>query len=99
MSTGHVVSVKIYLAIFVALMVLTFVTVEASTHDFGELNTVIALTIACIKATLVVLFFMHLRYSERLIHVIVVASFFWLALLIVITTSDYFSRGWLPILR
>ena len=99
MSTGHVVSVKIYLAIFASLMVLTFLTVEVSTHDLGELNTIVALTIACLKATLVILFFMHLRYTEHLIHVIVVATFFWLAILIVVTVSDYISRPWLPILR
>lgn len=99
MSESHIVSPKIYLAIFATLMVLTFVTVEVAKHDYGEMNTIVALTIAFIKATLVILFFMHVRYSERLIHVVVIASFFWLAVLIIITVSDYFSRPWLNILH
>lgn len=99
MSESHVVSLKVYFAIFAALMILTFTTVEVARHDFGEMNTIIALTIAFIKATLVILFFMHVRYSEKVIHVLVIASFFWLAVLIIITVSDYFTRPWLNVLH
>jgi cytochrome c oxidase subunit 4 len=63
-------------------------------HFFRGANTVVALTIAVIKATLVVLYFMHVRYSTRLIWVVVVAGFFWLGILFVLTMSDYLSRDW-----
>ena len=88
----HIVSRKIYLAIFAALMVLTAVTVLAARQDFGRLNDIIAMAIAVTKATLVVLFFMHVRYSSRLTKVVVVAGFFWLALFVVLTMSDYLTR-------
>jgi cytochrome c oxidase subunit 4 len=94
----HIVSVKVYLAIFLALMAGTALTVIAAFHDFsGQLNTIIALTIASVKATLVVLYFMHVRYSSRLIWIIVASALFWLALLFAFTFSDYLSRDWLPI--
>jgi len=93
MST-HVVSPRIYLTVFLALLLLTVVTVEAAGHDFGALNTVIALTIAVAKATLVGLYFMHLRYSSRLTTLVVFAGLVWLALLIGFTLSDYLSRPW-----
>lgn len=92
----HIVSIKTYLVIFLALMVGTILTVIAGKQDFpGPLNVIIALTIACIKATLVILYFMHVRYSSRLIWVIVGAALFWLAILFVLTFSDYWSRDWL----
>ena len=93
-NTHHVVPVRIYLAIFFSLMILTAITVAAARYDLGPLNTVVALTIAGIKATLVILFFMHVKYGHRLIWVFIGASLFWLALLITLTTSDYISRGW-----
>jgi cytochrome c oxidase subunit 4 len=94
----HIVPVRVYLAIFLALMVGTVITVIAAFYNFrGQLNTIIALTIASIKATLVVLYFMHVRYSSRLIWVIVASALFWLALLFAFTFSDYLSRDWLPI--
>jgi cytochrome c oxidase subunit 4 len=64
---------------------------------FPGANTVVALTIAVIKATLVVLYFMHVRYSARLIWVVVVAGFFWLGILFVLTMSDYLSRPWVNV--
>ena len=77
-------------------MVFTALTVLAAFTDldpiFPGANTVVALTIAVIKATLVVLYFMHVRYSTRLIWVIVVAGFFWLGIMFVFTLSDYLSR-------
>jgi cytochrome c oxidase subunit 4 len=91
----HIVSVKIYLLIFLALMVGTTLTVWAGLQDFpGPLNVVIALTIAVIKATLVVLYFMHVRYSSRLIWVIFASALFWMAILFALTFSDYWTRGW-----
>jgi cytochrome c oxidase subunit 4 len=92
----HIVSRKIYFAIFGALMVFTALTVFAAfidlDHIFHGANTVVALTIAVIKATLVVLFFMHVRYSSRLTWVIVVAGLFWLGIMFVLTVSDYMTR-------
>jgi len=92
----HIVPVRIYFFIFLALMAGTTLTVIAGLQDFpGPLNVIIALTIACIKATLVVLFFMHLRYSARLTWVIFIAALFWLAILFSLTFSDYWTRHWL----
>ena len=76
----------------------TSLTVLAAFYDFpGPLNAVVALTIAAIKATLVVLYFMHVRYSGRLIWLVIGSALFWLAIMFAITFSDYSSRGWLPI--
>ena len=92
----HIVSLKIYLSIFLALLAGTALTVWAGLHDFpGQLNVIIALTIAVVKATLVVLYFMHVRYSSRLIWVVFTSALFWLAILFALTLSDYWTRGWL----
>ena len=92
----HIVSVKVYISIFLALLAGTALTVWAGLRDFpGPLNVVIALTIAVIKATLVVLYFMHVRYSSRLIWVVFTSAIFWLAILFALTFSDYWTRGWL----
>ena len=92
----HIVPVKIYLMIFFVLLVGTALTVAAAFVDFPwRLNTIVALTIATVKATFVVLYFMHVRYSARLIWVIIVSALFWMAILFAFTLSDYFTRGWL----
>jgi len=92
----HIVSLKIYLSIFLALLAGTALTVWAGLHDFPrQLNVIIALTIAVIKATLVVLYFMHVRYSPRLIWVVFTSALFWLAILFALTLSDYWTRSWL----
>ena len=92
----HIVPVKIYGMIFLALMLGTALTVWAGLRDFpGQLNVIIALTIAVVKATLVVLYFMHVRYSSKLIWVIFASALFWLAILFALTFSDYWTRGWL----
>ena len=92
----HIVSKKIYFVIFGVLMVGTILTVLVSKVDLGsQWNTVLALTIAVTKATLVVLYFMHVRYSSRLTWVIVTAGFFWLGIMFVFTFSDFLTRGWL----
>ena len=94
----HIVSLRVYVTIFLALMAGTGLTVWAGLHDFpGQLNVIIALTIAVIKATLVVLYFMHVRYSARLIWVVFTSALFWLAILFAFTFSDYWTRGWLQI--
>jgi cytochrome c oxidase subunit 4 len=92
----HIVPVRIYIMIFSALLLGTALTVAAAFFDFPwQLNTVVALTIATTKATLVVLYFMHVRYSSRLIWVIVAAALFWMGILFALTFSDYWSRSWL----
>jgi cytochrome c oxidase subunit 4 len=93
----HIVSRKAYFLVFGALMVLTVVTVLAARVDFGNevVNTVIALSIAVTKALLVVLIFMHVRHSQRIIWVLVAGGFFWLAIMMALTGSDYLSREWL----
>jgi cytochrome c oxidase subunit 4 len=89
----HIVSRKIYFLVFAALMVGTFLTVVAANFDFGAFNDLIAMTIAVTKAMLVILFFMHVRYGSRLTMLVVAAGFFWLGIMIVLTLSDYMSRG------
>jgi cytochrome c oxidase subunit IV len=86
-------SVKTYTAVFVALMVLLGGTVSAYFVSLGEFNTIAALLIAAAKTLLVILFFMHVRYSERLLWVFVVAGFFWLAILISLTLGDVLTRA------
>ena len=94
----HIVPLRIYVTIFLALLVGTTLTVWAGFKDFpGQLNVIIALTIAVIKATLVVLYFMHVRYSSRLIWVVFGSALFWLAILFALTFSDYLTRCWLAV--
>jgi cytochrome c oxidase subunit 4 len=94
----HIVSRTLYYRIFVTLLILTLLTVGVAYLNLGPLNTVIALTIATGKALLVALFFMHVRYSNRLTWVVISAGVFWLLLLLVFTLSDYLTRstlaGW-----
>ena len=92
----HIVSVKVYLMIFMVLLVGTAFTVIAAFIDFPYgLNAIVAMTIAVAKATFVVLYFMHVRYSSRLIWVILAAALFWMAILFAFTLADYFTRGWI----
>jgi cytochrome c oxidase subunit 4 len=90
----HVVPTKIYYAIFATLMVLTAVTVGVAYIDLGAMNAVVALAIACFKAVIVVLFFMHVKYSTRLIKLTVVAGLYWMGILFALTFSDYLTRAW-----
>jgi cytochrome c oxidase subunit IV len=90
----HIVPVRVYFLIFLALLVGTALTVLAAFVDFPwRLNTIVALTIASVKATLVVLYFMHVRYSPRLVWVIVASALFWMGILFAFTFSDYLTRG------
>ena len=93
----HIVSKKIYFLIFGALMLLTLLTVVAANYDLGseKINTIVALAIAVTKAVLVVLYFMHVRYSSRLTWVVVAGGFLWLAIMVGLTMSDYLTRGFL----
>src|SRR5260370_34329255 len=91
----HVTPRRTYFAIFAALLALTFLTVAVSRIDLGRLNTIVAMTIAVSKAVLVVLFFMHLRYSTRLTKLVVVGGFMWLAVVIGLTMADDVTRLWI----
>ncbi len=92
--SDHVVSPKLYIAVFVALLALTGVTVWAAGQDFGAYNTAVAVGIAVTKATLVILFFMHVRWGGKLVQLFVASGFIWLLIMIAITLADYVSRGW-----
>ena len=95
----HIVYPRVYISIFLILMVGTGLTVIAAYQDFpGPLNAVVALTIAVVKATFVVLYFMHVRYSSRLIWLVIAAGIFWLAIMFALTISDYSTRSWLPVM-
>ncbi len=96
MNSQQTVSIRLYATIFGALLVLTLVTAGVAFIDLGgELNSVVALTIAIVKALLVILFFMHVRYSSRLTWVFAGAGFFWLLILLTLTMADPLSRDWL----
>jgi cytochrome c oxidase subunit 4 len=92
--SSHVVPLRTYYGIFLILMVCTGITVAVAFVDLGPFNIVVAMTIAVLKATLVVLYFMHVRYSTRLTWAVVLGSVFWLGILIVMTAGDYLTRAW-----
>ena len=94
--THKVVPVINYVTIFLILIALTITTVLVSKIELGEYNFIVAMTIAVIKATLVVLFFMHVKGASAMTKLFVGAGLFWLAILLVFVLSDYNSRGWLP---
>jgi cytochrome c oxidase subunit 4 len=89
----QVVPIRVYAATFAILLVLTLTTFLLAQIDFGRMNTVIALVIAVTKALLVALFFMHIRYSPRLMKLVFAASLFWLFIMIAIMMSDYLTRA------
>jgi len=95
--TQHILEKKTYYGVFAALMILLAATVGIAYIHLGEFNVIAALTIAVIKATLIILYFMHVRYSSRLLWVFAGAGFFWLGIIFVLTFSDYLTRGWLPL--
>ena len=90
----HIVPPRIYYTIFGILLLCTYLTVQIAFFDLGPLNAIAALTIAVFKATLVVLFFMHVKYSTRLTWLVVLGSLFWLGILLALTMSDYLTRAW-----
>src|SRR2546421_7157007 len=92
----HIVYPRVYIGIFSILLVGTALTVLAAFRDFpGPLNAVLALTIATVKATFVVLYFMHVRYSGRLVWLVIGSALFWLGIMFALTISDYWTRMWL----
>jgi cytochrome c oxidase subunit IV len=88
----HIVPKSIYYKIFALLMLGTAITVGVAFLDLGALNTVVALAIACTKAALVVLFFMHVKYSTQLTWAVVAASIFFLFIMLALTFNDYLTR-------
>lgn len=89
----HIISSKLYYGIWIALMCLTVVTALVAFVDLGPFNTVVALVIATFKATLVVLFFMHVKYtSEKMTKAVILSAVFWLMLMLVISLADYSTR-------
>jgi cytochrome c oxidase subunit IV len=92
--SGHVAPKSMYYLVFAALMVGTALTVGVAFIDLGALNNVLMLGIAITKGLLVVLFFMHVRWSTRLTWLVVASGFFWLLILFGLTMTDYLSRGW-----
>jgi len=90
----HIMPSKLYYGIWIVLMVLTVVTATVATVDLGRFNTVVALVIATSKALLVILFFMHVKYtSEKLTKMVIVASVFWLLILLFLSLADYSTRA------
>jgi cytochrome c oxidase subunit 4 len=90
----HIISSKLYIGIWAALMCLTVITASVAFIDLGPLNTVVALVIATLKALLVVLFFMHVKYaSEKLTKTVIVAAVFWLLIMLFLSLADYSTRG------
>lgn len=91
----HVLPRSLYFAIFGALMALTILTAAIAYVDLGNMNIVVAIGIAVLKATLVLLFFMHVKYGSRLTWVVIGGGLFWLAILLSMLMLDYSSRGWM----
>jgi cytochrome c oxidase subunit 4 len=91
----RILSPVVYYVVFVALILLTVLTVGASLVELGVWHTVAGLVIACCKALLVALFFMHVLYSSRLTWLVILASLFWLGILMSLTLADYLTRHWL----
>lgn len=92
--SGHIVSTKIYLAVFITLLILTGLTTGVAYIDMGRFNLVVALIIAVCKMLLVVLFFMHAKYSQTLTKLVIIAAFLWLGIMVTLTLSDEATRGW-----
>jgi cytochrome c oxidase subunit IV len=90
--TDHIVQPGTYVVIIITLLILTGLTVYAATIDLERFNIVVALGIATLKATLVVLIFMHAKYSPRRTQMVILAAIFWLVILLFMTMSDYVSR-------
>jgi cytochrome c oxidase subunit IV len=96
MKSEPLISVRAYAIVFLTLIALTLLTTAVAFVDLGgELNSVVAVSIAVCKTLLVILYFMHVRYSDRLTWVFVCAGFFWLIILFTLTMSDALTRNWL----
>ena len=93
--SGHISPKSTYYTIFGSLMILTGITIAVAFINLGRLNFPVAISIAIVKATLVILFFMHVKYSSRLTKLVLATGFFFLITLFVLTMTDYVTRGWL----
>jgi len=93
----HIVPVSTYIFVFLALIVGTVVTWQVALIDLGRFNVIVALTIAVSKATLVILFFMHVKYSPRLTKLVVISGVFWLIILLTVTEADLLTRTWMGV--
>ena len=92
--SSHILPKRVYYTIFAILLFCTYLTVQIAFLDLGAINTVAALAIATFKAVLVILFFMHVRYSTPLTRAVVIGGVFWLAILLALTLGDYLTRPW-----
>ena len=90
----HILPRRVYYTVFAILMFCTYLTVQIAFFDLGELNAIAALAIAAFKATIVILFFMHVKYSTRLTWAVVLGSIFWFGILVALTMGDYLTRPW-----
>jgi cytochrome c oxidase subunit 4 len=95
--TGHIDSIKTYVGVLLALLALTGLTTAVAYVDLGPFSVVVALTIAVIKMLLVALFFMHLRHSNQLTKLVVSGGVMWLGILLILTLSDFATRGWIGV--
>ena len=93
--SAHVVPLRVYTTVFAVLLAGTALTVFVAYLDLGPFNTVVAMTIASVKALAVVLYFMHLRWSSRLTWVFAGAGVVWLVLMLGLTLADFETRGWI----
>ena len=94
MDTNHILPTRVYYTIFGILMLCTYLTVQIAFFDLGPLNAIAALGIAVFKATLVVLYFMHVKYSPKLTWAVALGSVFWLSIMLALTMGDYLTRVW-----
>ena len=92
--SDHILAKRTYYTIYVLLLICTYLTWQVAYFDLGPMNTVAALVIAVFKAAIVVLFFMHVKYSSRLTWVVVLGGVIWLGILLALTFNDYLTRGW-----
>lgn len=93
----HIVPIRVYALVFATLIALTWVTAYVATIDLGRMNIYVALSIAIFKASLVVLFFMHVKYGSRLTKMIVCVGVLWLMFLLFVVMSDVWTRGWMGV--
>jgi cytochrome c oxidase subunit IV len=93
----HIIPVGTYLKVFAALMVLLIITLFAAYFDLGNWNLPIALIIAFAKVVLIVMYFMHVKFSSTLVKIFSGTTMLWLAIMFILTLADYFSRNWMPV--
>jgi len=96
--TGHIDSIKTYVGVLVALLILTGVTTGVAYINLGAMSTVVALSIAVCKMLLVALFFMHIRHSDKLTKLVVLGGLMWLGILLLLTLTDFATRDWIGVL-